>query len=379
MKHLVPIICAVLGVHIQLFACSVPVFRYALERWGADGYTIVVIHDKDLSDMEQKAVDYLQENSWNGGGSANLNVVLADVRNEKDAPVLDHLPEKHPPCPAMFLFYPRSMGNPKIFWHGPLTAANAKLVVTSRLRREISDEIVRGRTAIWVLLESGETERDNKAYNLIKNSLLEIQEQMELPPGVATPDGSVTGSPEDEQVDPINQLESGIPLQISFSTLRFSRNESEEDIFIAMLMNLEDDLHEYRDQPMAFVVFGRGRVMQPFIGAGINENNIIDATYYLCGPCSCQVKYQNPGVDLLFNEDWDSWLMYGEVVEDRELPPLSGIADIIGEKQNKIINEEGKIMDATADAPLRRNMITGIVLIILLIAGGTAVMLKNKK
>jgi hypothetical protein len=47
---------------------------------------------------------------------------------------------------------------------------------------------------------------------------------------------------------------------------------------------------------------------------------IEDISRYLSGPCSCQVKEQNPGFDLLLAVDWEARL-FGE-----NLPPPAEIA-----------------------------------------------------
>jgi hypothetical protein len=41
------------------------------------------------------------------------------------------------------------------------------------------------------------------------------------------------------------------------------------------------------------------------VGKGIFEDTIALASRFVVGPCSCQVKDQNPGFDLLMNVDWD--------------------------------------------------------------------------
>lgn len=56
---------------------------------------------------------------------------------------------------------------------------------------------------------------------------------------------------------------------------------------------------------MAFPVFGRGRILEPLIGKGIHEGNVLEHSTYLCGACSCEVKDQNPGIDLLMAANWD--------------------------------------------------------------------------
>ncbi len=69
-------------------------------------------------------------------------------------------------------------------------------------------------------------------------------------------------------------------------------------------MGSEADLKELHE-PMAFPVFGRGRVLYALIGKGINPDMIRRACEFMVGPCSCQVKAQNPGFDLLTNYNWE--------------------------------------------------------------------------
>ena len=53
-----------------------------------------------------------------------------------------------------------------------------------------------------------------------------------------------------------------------------------------MLLNLEDDLldEEFANQPLLFSVFGKGRVLPPLVGKGINEETVLGDCSYLCGP-----------------------------------------------------------------------------------------------
>ena len=43
------------------WACNVPVFRYALERWPADPYLMLVFHDGPLNEKHAKIVEQLEE------------------------------------------------------------------------------------------------------------------------------------------------------------------------------------------------------------------------------------------------------------------------------------------------------------------------------
>ncbi len=44
----------------SVYACSTPVFRYALERWPADIYVVTIYQRGPLTPREQSVVDWLQ-------------------------------------------------------------------------------------------------------------------------------------------------------------------------------------------------------------------------------------------------------------------------------------------------------------------------------
>jgi len=55
---------------------------------------------------------------------------------------------------------------------------------------------------------------------------------------------------------------------------------------------------------MAFPVFGRGRALYALVGDGINKETIGEACVFLATACTCMVKEQNPGTDLILAADW---------------------------------------------------------------------------
>src|SRR5690349_16263850 len=61
------------------FACNVPVFRYALERWQNDLYHVVVFHKGALTAEQKTRVDEIGRRSTLEGGTANLEVTTVDV------------------------------------------------------------------------------------------------------------------------------------------------------------------------------------------------------------------------------------------------------------------------------------------------------------
>jgi hypothetical protein len=85
--------------------------------------------------------------------------------------------------------------------------------------------------------------------------------------------------------------------------VRVSRGDSAERLLVETLLSCEPDLRG-RDRPMAFPVFGRGRVLYALAGAGIKTETVRHALDFLVGGCSCTIKRQNPGVDLLLDADW---------------------------------------------------------------------------
>jgi hypothetical protein len=78
-----------------------------------------------------------------------------------------------------------------------------------------------------------------------------------------------------------------------------------------MLMNSEADLAEL-NEPLVFPVFGRGRSLLPLVGAGITPENIRGSARFLAGACSCQVKEQNPGFDLLVAANWNELIPWAK-------------------------------------------------------------------
>ena len=106
---------------------------------------------------------------------------------------------------------------------------------------------------------------------------------------------------------------------------------------------------------MVFALFGQGRALPAFIGAGIDEENLHFGCGYLCGACSCQVKRENPGFDLPLNIDWWSALEgIGSAIPDKALPPLAGITDF-GATGTTATNAAGGAVTNAAPATATRD------------------------
>jgi hypothetical protein len=268
-------------------ACSVPVFRYALERWEADAYPLVVFHSGSLSEAQRGLVSQVQR------ATANAQVSIVDVSKPLDREMAQlwqkHRTEK---LPALILRYPESAAIAQPAWSGPLDAASVNMLLDSPLRQKVADRILKGECAVWVLLECGKADKDDGTARLLEAELERLSKTLKLP------------EPDDAVAEEILAAKNRPPLRIQFSLLRLSRRDATEAGLTSMLLNTEEDLKTY-DEPMAFPVFGRGRALDALVGKGINAENIAHACAFITGACSCEVKRINPGKDLLFAVDWD--------------------------------------------------------------------------
>ncbi len=180
-------------------------------------------------------------------------------------------------------------------------------------------------------------------------------------------------------------------LKVQFSTIRLSRKTADERMFLAMLMHSEKDLldEEYAVEPMVFPVFGRGRVLWALVGKGINDENMFESCMYITGACSCEVKFQNPGTDLLFSKDWDEALA-DLMVKDEPIADLRGVP----EGGEEISTTPPGAAEGTADAsdadqasagPAPKSGSSGLVFTVvavtlgILAVGGTALLMVLKR
>lgn len=268
-------------------ACNVPVFRFALERWRADAYRVTVVHKGPLSEEQQKWLAELEENQEKR--LANIAVKTVDADEFADDDLVKSQPE--PKFPLLVVQYPEALRIPQPIWSQPFSAATAKQLIDSPLRKELLNRLLDGETAVWLLLESGDADQDQAAVKLLEQELAKLAKELQLP--------KLTDLPDDN-------LFAKTPLKLSFSMIKVARTEAESPL-VQMLLRSEPDLID-RTDPMIFPVFGRGRALLPLIGAGITADNIQSSASFLVGACSCEVKELNPGFDLLLAADWDELL-----------------------------------------------------------------------
>jgi hypothetical protein len=224
---------------------------------------------------------------------------------------------------------------------------------------------------VWVVVESGNAAKDKAAMQMLDQQLATATKELkEMAPELA------------EELD--------MPgLSYEFSMLAISRSDPQERMLLEMLLKSEPDLGDYADEPIVFPVFGRGRALYALASEGINADTIRETVAFLTGPCGCEIKMLNPGVDLLMGINWDAAVMqfYQEFYETDEepLPELTGVfpeesADASLDAQGQVIaaaiSESTQPLSAPAETPERKVRgfgvmgTTAVSLAVILIAAG---------
>jgi hypothetical protein len=280
---------SLLAVPLPASACSIPVFRYALERWKPAPYEAVVFHKGPLPEAARALVERLDEPAT----PLNLTVTTVDLAGKlEDRPRLlwaNQPKEAADALPWLVLRFPSSDDKTPPAHAGPLRKADLRPLLHSPVREQIARHLGRGISAVWLLLESGNAQADRAAGELLQKELARLEKVLELPPQTA--EGP--------------QVRSQLPLRIAFAIVRLSRQDKAERALVRMLLHSDDDLDSVRE-PIVFPIFGRGRALCALCGKELNGKEIDRAGRFLCGACSCQVKELNPGIDLLFSTDWDA-------------------------------------------------------------------------
>ncbi len=297
-------------------ACNVPVFRYALERWPPEVYTAYVFHRGPLTAEQQAVVKRLRSAGSEAPG-ANIDLqtvdVAADLKDEAAAAWKQHASAS---LPFVVVRYPPAAHIPVDAWSGPLSDASVSLILDSPARRTVAKRILEGECAVFVLLESGNPAEDNRLAGLVETELKRLEKTLELPRPPA-------GGSWD---DPVYDRQGAPDLRLALSAMRLSRTDPAEAAFVQALLGTERGLRESAE-PMVFVVYGRGRVLCALVGKGITPDNLATVAEFVVGPCSCVVKSENPGVDLVMAVDWTAALA-GEAsaIPQVEPPALSGLS-----------------------------------------------------
>lgn len=264
-------------------ACTVPVFRYALDNWSPDAYRLEV----SAADAKDEAVAQFLRNL---GTSSPYNI--QGIRLQKDEGGQSRL-----------MFPPGKEGLIAEVWHGGLNADALAEFVQSPARKKLVEQMLGGATAVWVFVESGDKPADDAAVAKIEKRLRYLE--------------TITQLPAIDPTDPSSKLGPGPKLQVKFGLLRVAATDAAEKIFLKMLAGAKTPDRSQKGAWLA-AVFGRGRVLGAWPANGFGDEQVEEVCVFLLGACSCQVKNLNPGWDILLSVDWDAGLQAADKLAKAE-------------------------------------------------------------
>jgi hypothetical protein len=350
-------------------ACSIPVYRYALERWDSDFYRVIVFYENALPEGTSETLAPLVNASSQIYGTlpssvvpepnevrANVSLRFVDLAGEPDGQMLQlWQAQKHPELPWVVIRFPRSARMQHILWCGPLDALDTATLVESPARTRIVEHLIRGETGVWVLLETGNEAQDEQALERLQAGLEAAEGSLELP-----------------EIDPQDQEEwlSGEEkpaLKIAYHIVRVARSDLEEIPLITMLIKSEPEMMKHLREPIAFSVFGRGRALKGLAGDSITEVAVLEACRFLVESCQCVIKEQNPGIDLLLTADWEQVF---EALPPLETPEtmLVGVTDFLESEEGAPVQTAALAEPDVAASIQSPMVIVGIVLVAGLVA-----------
>ena len=341
-----------------VWACSVPVFRYALERWRPDAFELVVFHRGPLATDDLARTQQLKTLSLAESSDCNFVLTLSDTSAEVKSSVRETWDQQKPTqLPWAVLRAPAREKPGETIWAGALNQLQPERLFDSHARRELVRRLTQGDSAVWLLLKSGEPSKDAAAAKLLAGELRRLEKELRLPDGIG---------------EPGSELMATVPLQIKFSVLEIPAQNPSEEVFVAMLRGGHAQDSD-SSGPAAFPVFGRGRVLGGMTGEEFSAEVIESASLLLCGACSCQIKEMNPGYDLLMRADWDS-LITGEMVQQHELPPLTGFSAFAATNAPR-----AAVDDSAGSHSLQRNLWLASLFSVSCVAGLTLFLRFRKK
>lgn len=310
---------AVLGVGGWLAtsrACETPVYRFALysRDWLPWEYRVYFLHEGEAAEDEATKAIHARLRSLMNSESRRTNLYFRSVDLTDDAQTTnlppavraawDEAADKSaglhvvlaPPC--------RHRPRWTTLFAGRLDEATIDHLIDSPARRAMAASLAKGNIPL-ILLESDLADANDAAAHAIDETAANVAAgKVRRRGGI----GELVPPPEEK---PKPRPNGGQPVEqdvvtVGVDLIRVRRDDEAEAYFVQVLMLVEEDLPSLASQPMVFAGYGRGRVGEPFVGKGITPDNLAGELIFLTGACSCEVKDQNPGMDLLTTADWDA-------------------------------------------------------------------------
>jgi hypothetical protein len=137
----------------------------------------------------------------------------------------------------------------------------AKAILNSPGRSRLAQRLLTGDVAVWILIKSGHEQKDRRALDLLRTNLEWASASLRIPDSGVDVNGNAIE---------VTDFKS---YPVRFGLMEVARDDPREELLVSALLASEPDLARY-DEPIAFPVFGRGRVLYALVGDGIQEKNI---------------------------------------------------------------------------------------------------------
>lgn len=242
MKAFIKII--VIGAVLSL-ACTTKVSEWTLLNSIQEDYALIYFHKDQLKNAEKEQNSEIEKNFR----SANIRLASI-VKNDISSPYFG-------------LYYKKNL-------FAKFNDKNdLKDLASSPLREFIAGELMKGKLCVMLLLKSGIREKDEDRVQVVRHAL---------------------------ENSPYGKI---------ISMVELDRHDKSEVHFISNLLNVESDLKVIND-PMLFGIFGRFKALEPLISKGITEENVNLMLDFLTADCSCLIKDDMPGTDILCSNNWEN-------------------------------------------------------------------------
>jgi hypothetical protein len=266
------IVVTLLG-SVAVWACDTPVYLYTLQNWQTDPYPVYYFYRETEAPRDAAVNRHLDTLATGLNAHANLTFARIDVSRLESSGTSSDLQRvwarhKADLLPFHVVLTPRGTE----LFAGRLDLAAVRSLVGSPKRTQLARQLCQKKQGVLLLLQGSKQAENAAAEKVVRQAVADAQRQGQ---------------------------------DVGFLTV--SRKDPQERWFVPQLFQVEDDLKGL-DHAMVFGVFGRGYVMPPCVGKGITERNVAGLVEFINGPCSCEIKAANPGLDLLTDWDWEAHL-----------------------------------------------------------------------
>jgi len=250
-------------------ACDTPVYAYTIQMWVPDPYRVYYFHSGREDPADREVNLFLAKTAEDPKAETNLRFESVDTSDPSAvgsgmvAKVWGHNRSRKLPFHAIIT--PRGM----TLAVERLTPASARAMLRSSKRENLANLLGQGKMGVLLLLLGPDAQENETARSVTQAAIAEAAK---------------------------SGLDAGL--------LEIKRADASEKWLVRQMLCVEDDLNEL-SRTMLFGTFGRGHIIEPFVGRGITHENVLELIGFMSGPCSCEVKETAPGTDLLMTCDWD--------------------------------------------------------------------------